>query len=45
MAQMLFSDNFPLAYAAEDVAYIGDVALDYRIKQGKKQLTFKEKLI
>ena len=28
-AQILFSDNFPVAYAAEDVAYIGDVVLDY----------------
>ncbi|HIR12809.1 MAG TPA: MptD family putative ECF transporter S component, partial [Candidatus Choladousia intestinavium] len=28
-AQILFSDNFPAAYAAEDVAYIGDVVLDY----------------
>ena len=28
-AQILFSDNFPLAYAAEDAAYIGDVVLDY----------------
>lgn len=31
-AQILFSDNFPLAYAAEDVAYIGDVVLDYMKK-------------
>ncbi|HIQ95452.1 MAG TPA: DUF3786 domain-containing protein [Candidatus Limivivens merdigallinarum] len=28
-AQILFSDNFPVAYTAEDVAYIGDVVLDY----------------
>ena len=28
-AQILFSDNFPVAYAAEDVAYIGDVVMDY----------------
>ncbi|HJB14498.1 MAG TPA: DUF3786 domain-containing protein [Candidatus Blautia excrementipullorum] len=28
-AQILFSDNFPVAYAAEDAAYIGDVVLDY----------------
>lgn len=28
-AQILFSDNFPAAYAAEDAAYIGDVVLDY----------------
>lgn len=28
-AQILFSDNFPLAYAVEDVAYIGDAVLDY----------------
>ncbi len=28
-AQILFSDNFPVAYEAEDVAYIGDVVLDY----------------
>ncbi|HIU76873.1 MAG TPA: DUF3786 domain-containing protein [Candidatus Pelethocola excrementipullorum] len=28
-AQILFSDNFPVAYAAEDVAYIGDVVLNY----------------
>lgn len=28
-AQMLFSDNFPVAYAAEDVAYIVDVVMDY----------------
>ena len=28
-AQILFSDNFPAAYAAEDVAYIGEVVLDY----------------
>ena len=28
-AQILFSDNFPVAYAEEDVAYIGDVVLDY----------------
>ena len=32
-AQILFSDNFPLAYAAEDAAYIGDVVLDYMKKQ------------
>ena len=28
-AQILFLDNFPVAYAAEDAAYIGDVVLDY----------------
>ena len=28
-AQILFSDNFPAAYAAEDAAYIGDVVSDY----------------
>ena len=28
-AQILFSDNFPMAFAAEDVAYLGDVILDY----------------
>ena len=28
-AQILFSDHFPAAYAAEDAAYIGDVVLDY----------------
>ena len=28
-SQILFSDNFPAAYAAEDAAYIGDVILDY----------------
>ena len=28
-AQILFSDNFPVAYAAEDVAYIGDVVMDH----------------
>ena len=32
-AQILFSDNFPLAYAAEDAAYIGDVVLDYMKKK------------
>ncbi len=31
-AQILFSDNFPAAYAAEDVAYIGDVVMDYMKK-------------
>lgn len=31
-AQILFSDNFPVAYAAEDVAYIGDVVMDYMKK-------------
>ena len=31
-AQILFSDNFPIAYAAEDAAYIGDVVLDYMKK-------------
>lgn len=35
-AQILFSDNFPLAYAAEDVAYIGDVILDYMKKRMKQ---------
>ena len=28
-AQILFSDNFPMAFVAEDVAYLGDVILDY----------------
>ena len=32
-AQILFSDNFPVAYAAEDAAYIGDVVLDYMKKE------------
>lgn len=31
-AQILFSDNFPAAYAAEDAAYIGDVVMDYMKK-------------
>lgn len=30
--QMLFSDNFPLAYSTEDVAYVGDISIG-RIKQ------------
>lgn len=34
-AQILFSDNFPMAFAAEDVAYLGDVILDY-MKQEEK---------
>lgn len=28
-AQILFSDNFPVAFSAEDAAYIGDVVMDY----------------
>ncbi len=28
-AQILFSDNFPIAFSAEDVTYVGDVVLDY----------------
>ncbi len=28
-AQILFSDNFPLAFSAEDAAYAGDVVLDH----------------
>lgn len=31
-AQILFSDNFPGAFAAEDVAYVGDVVMDYMKK-------------
>ena len=27
-AQFLFSGNFPLAFSAEDVAYVGDVIID-----------------
>lgn len=30
--QMLFSDNFPLAYSTEDVAYVGDISIG-RIKE------------
>ena len=41
-AQILFSDNFPMAFAAEDVAYLGDVILDY-MKQLMQYLM--EKLI
>ena len=28
-AQILFSDNFPAAFSAEDVAYVGDIVMDY----------------
>ena len=37
-AQILFSDNFPVAYAAEDVAYIGDVVMDYMKKIKKNNI-------
>lgn len=28
-AQILFSDNFPAAFSAEDVAYVGDIVMEY----------------
>ena len=28
-AQILFSDNFKLAFTAEDLAYVGDVSINY----------------
>lgn len=31
-AQILFSDNFPAAFSAEDVAYVGDIVMDYMKK-------------
>lgn len=31
-AQILFSDNFPAAFSAEDVAYVGDIVIDYMKK-------------
>lgn len=31
-AQILFSDNFPMAFSAEDVAYVGDIVMDYMKK-------------
>ena len=35
-AQILFSDNFPAAFSAEDVAYVGDIVMDYMKKVGKQ---------
>jgi hypothetical protein len=40
-AQILFSDNFPLAFSAEDAAYIGDVVLRH-MKEYEKQLADEE---
>jgi hypothetical protein len=40
-AQILFDNNFPLAFSAEDVAVVGDISIDYlskRIKQLNDQL-------
>lgn len=31
-AQILFSDNFPAAFSAEDVAYVGDIVMGYMKK-------------
>ena len=31
-AQILFSDNFPMAFSAEDIAYVGDIVMDYMKK-------------
>lgn len=35
-AQILFSDNFPLAFSAEDVAYVGDIVIDHMKKIWKQ---------
>lgn len=37
-AQILFSDNFPVAFSAEDAAYVGDVVLDYLMACERKLL-------
>ena len=28
----IFSDNFPLAFSAEEIAYVGDIVIDYMKK-------------
>ena len=35
--QMLFSDNFPRAFSAEDVAHVGDISIS-RIKEAAASL-------
>lgn len=35
-AQILFSDNFPAAFSAEDVAYVGDIAMEYMKQYAQK---------
>lgn len=37
-AQILFSDNFPAAFSAEDVAYVGDIVIEYMKQYGRKKL-------
>lgn len=41
-AQILFSDNFPAAFSAEDVAYVIDVVMDYMKKAEKQSETEKK---
>lgn len=36
-AQILFSDNFPAAFSAEDVAYVIDVVMDYMKKEEENE--------
>ena len=36
-AQILFSDNFPAAFSAEDVAYVGDIVMDFMKKTESKR--------
>ena len=35
-AQILFSDNFPAEFSAEDVAYVVDIVMDYMKKAGRR---------
>lgn len=37
-AQILFSDNFPAAFSAEDVAYVGDIVMEYMKQYGRRKL-------
>ena len=37
-AQILFSDNFPAAFWAEDAAYIGDIVMEYMKRYEKRKI-------
>ena len=34
----VFSDNFPAAFSAEDVAYVGDIVMEYMKQYGRRKL-------
>ena len=43
-AQILFSDNFPSAFSAEDATYIGDIVLNY-LAEFEQSLSIETELI